>query len=206
MLKRRLTVSILLSVASRFRIRNWAWAILLPLTALTADCSVGTHAVAAVGVPIAATKVTITASDGTHAPLATRVLTDRVTVTHLADAVNHLQPAPLTPVVETECGMGPPLWVNVVFSGHQMTPVNFVVTPLSSSACNTTRLTIGTKKGRIVEAGDLTAETVSLLPVPLLTMAKESATLNGWAPQDISHYSLAGRAGLKGGGYEPCGC
>ena len=89
----------LLSVASRFRLRIRAWAILVPVTALTAGCSGDPRRRRyPSGVSTATTAVTITASDGAPSgPLSTRVLTDRVAVAHLADMVNHLQPMPLTP-------------------------------------------------------------------------------------------------------------
>jgi len=47
----------------------------------------------------------------------------------------------------------------------------------------------------MLEAGELTATVVSLLPDSLSTLFKESATLAGWSPALISHFSLAGRAG-----------
>jgi len=77
-----------------------------------------------------------------------------------------------------------------------MTPATLVVYPLlSSGLCNSIRLTVGARKGPMLEAGELTATVVSLLPDSLSTLFKESATLAGWSPALISHFSLAGRAG-----------
>ena len=189
----------LLSVAPRFRILIRAWAILVPVTALTAGCSGTPDAPAPVKVSTAATAVTITASDGAPSgPLSTRVLTTHVAIAQLADMVNHLQPMPLTPTSVSSCGGALPLalQIEVTFTGRDTTPATLVVNPLLSSGnCNSTRLTVGARRGPLLEAGDLTATVVSLLPVPLLTMFKEAATFAGWPPGSISHSRLAGLAG-----------
>jgi len=190
----------LLSVTARVGTRIWAWALLVPVTTLTAGCSGHPpEASAPVKVSTAATAVTITASDGAPSgPLSSRVLIEHVAVAHLADMVNHLQPAPLTPIIVSYCGVALPLplSIDVTFTGRHMTPATLVVAPLlSSGSCNTTRLAVGARQGPILEAGDLTAAVVSLLPVTLLTMFKETATFAGLPPALISHFSLAGRAG-----------
>jgi len=186
-------------VATGFRVRIWAWAILVPVTALTAGCSATPQAPASVEVSTAATTVTITASDGApRGPLSTRVLTAHVAVADLADMVNHLQPMPLTPTAVSYCGMavGLPLTIAVTFTGRHQAPATLVVTPLLSiGLCNSTRLTVGARTGPILEAGDLTATVVSVLPVPLSTLFKEAAAYADWPPALISHFSLAGRAG-----------
>ena len=191
-------------MASGFRVRIWAWAILVPVTALTAGCSGHpAEAPAPVEVSTAATTVTITASDGAPSgPLSTRVLTAHVTVAHLADMVNHLQPMPLTPTSVSSCGMavGLPLTIRieVTFTGRHTMPATLVVNAaLSSGNCNSTRLAVGARTGPVLLAGELTATVVSLLPVPLLTMFKEAATFNGWPRELISHSTLEGVAGAS---------